>query len=179
VITINAPTAQAYLHPIVLTLDFAAVDPVTGTTPPFAPPSGVKVINATLDGAPVASGQKFDLYTMPLGSSHTLTVTAADYYGNTSTQSVTFNVTTTVQGLMISVNRFFQEGGIDNAGIRNSLLSQLSTAQAYLNQGKTKQAINALNAFMNLVQAQSGKHISKTAANLLLADAKWVIAHPK
>lgn len=177
-ITINAPTAQAYLHPNFLTLDFNAVDPATGTTPSFAPPSGVKAINATLDGAPVASGQKVDLYSLSLGS-HTLTVTAADYYSNTSTKSVTFNVTATVQSLVVSVNRFFQEGKIDNAGIRNSLLSQLDTAQAYLNQGMTKQAVNALNAFMNHIQAQSGKHINKDAANLLLTDAKWVIAYPK
>ena len=49
-----------------------------------------------------------------------------------------------VQSLKASVNRFYQEGKIDNAGIRDSLLDKLNTAQAYLNQGNIKAAKNAL-----------------------------------
>jgi 2',3'-cyclic-nucleotide 2'-phosphodiesterase (5'-nucleotidase family) len=178
VITINAPVAQAYLHPNFLTLGFSAVDGADGTTPSFAAPSGVKSITANLDGKAVKSGDVIDLYTLALGN-HTLTVIAADYYGNSTTQSVTFSVTATVQSLKASVNRFYQEGKIDNAGIRDSLLDKLNTAQAYLNQGNIKAAQNALQAFINAVQAQSGKHIKTSAANLLITDAKWVIANPK
>ena len=177
-ITINAPVAQSYLHPNFLTLDFSAVDGPDGTTPSFAAPSGVKSIQATLDTTPVVNGQKIDLYTLTLGN-HTLTVVATDFYGNTTTQSVTFSVTATVQSLKASVNRFYAEGKIDNADIRNSLLDKLNTAQAYLNKGNIKAAQNTLQAFINAVQAQRGKHITVYAADLLIADARWVIANPK
>jgi 2',3'-cyclic-nucleotide 2'-phosphodiesterase (5'-nucleotidase family) len=178
VITINAPTATSYLHPNFLTLDFSAVDGPDGTIPSFAAPSGVMSIQATLDDAPVTNGQKIDLYTLALGN-HTLTVSATDYYGNTATQSVTFSVTATIQSLVASVNRFYSEGKIDNAGIKSSLLDKLNTAQMYLDQGQVKAAINTLNAFINAVMAQSGKHISSDAASLLITDAQWVIAYPQ
>lgn len=178
VVTINAPAAQDYLHPDFLTLDFSAVDGEGGTTPSLAPVSGVKSIAATLDTAAVNSGDVVDLHTLTLGN-HTLTVTATDFYDNSTTQSVTFNVIATVQSLKASVNRLYAEGKIDRADIRDSLLDKLNTAQAYLNKGNIKAAINALNAFINQVKAQSGKHITKDAAAMLIIDAKWVIAHPK
>jgi hypothetical protein len=178
VVTINAPVAQTYLHPDFLTLDFSAVDGADGTTPSFAAPAGVMSIVAKLDGAVVTSGQKMDLLTLGLGD-HTLSVTATDYYGNATTQAVNFSVISTVQALKATVNRFYGEGKIDRADIQASLLKQLSDAQAYLDKGNVKAAKNALNAFINLVRAQSGKHISGDAASLLIGDAKYVIAHPK
>jgi 2',3'-cyclic-nucleotide 2'-phosphodiesterase (5'-nucleotidase family) len=178
VVTVNEPKAQDYLHPNFLTLDFSAVDGANGTTPSIAPPSGVKTIEAWLDQTPVTNGQKIDLYTLTLGS-HALKVTATDFYGNASTQTVTFNVIATVQSLKDSVNRFYTEGKIKDAGVRDSLLDKLNTAQMYLNSGNTKAAINSLNAFINQVNAQSGKKITKEAAALLIADAQYVIAHPK
>jgi hypothetical protein len=176
-ITINAPVAQPYLHPDFLTLDFSAVDGPNGTTPAFAAPSGVKNITADLDGKVVENGDVIDLHTLALGN-HTLTVVATDYYGNASTQSVTFSVTATIQGLKASVNRFYQEGKIDDASIRNSLLDKLNSAQSNLNQGNVKAARNALQALINSVQAQSGKHITVDTANLLITDARWVMANP-
>jgi hypothetical protein len=178
VITINAPQATAYPHPNLLTLDFGAVDGPDGTTPSLAAPSGVKSIQATLDGTPVTNGQVIDLYTLSLGS-HTLTVVAADFYGNTTTQSVTFSVTATLQSLKASVNRFYKEGKIGQRGIYVSLLVNLEIAQAALNRGKPKVAIGALEVFILQVQVQSGKHIKANAAKLLITDAKWVIANLK
>ncbi len=179
VITINAPSAQNYLQPDYLTLDFSAVDGTGGTTPNIAPASGVKGIVARIDGTTaVTNNQKVDLHTLAPGD-HTLRVTATDYYGNATVQSVTFSVIATVQTMNTSVNRLYTEGAINDASIRNSLLSKLNEAQTYLNKGNTKAAINTLNAFISSVKAQSGKHITKAAANLLIADANYVIAHPK
>jgi 2',3'-cyclic-nucleotide 2'-phosphodiesterase/3'-nucleotidase len=168
-ITINAPVVQAYLHTDLLTLDFSAVD---------VGPAGLKEIWAELDGVAVTNGQVIDLYKLMPGE-HILTVNAKDKAYNISTQSVTFSVTATVQSMIASVNRFYIEGLIDNAGIRNSLLVKLNTAQTNLNKDNIKAAKNALQAFINAVQAQSGKHITKQAADLLIADANWVIAHLK
>jgi hypothetical protein len=135
----------------------------------------VKSITADLDGMPVVNGQVIDLYTLSLGD-HTLTVTAEDYYGNTSTQSVTFSVTATIQSLMTSVKRFYSEGKIDAADVYQSLMDQLMAAAK---SKKIDTTTNILNAFINLVQAQSGKHITTDAASLLLTDAQWVISHLK
>ena len=57
-----------------------------------------------------------------------MTVTAADYYGNTDTKSVTFSVTATIQSLMAGVKRFYSEGKIDAADVYQSLMDQLRAA---------------------------------------------------
>jgi hypothetical protein len=131
-----------------------------------------------LDGVPVTNGQIIDLYTLPLGA-HTLTVNAVDNVGNQSSKSVTVNVTATLASLKASIARFYNEGKIDNQGIANSLTQKLENAQKDLDKGKIDTAINKLQAFINEVQAQSGKHITTEAADLLIADAQWVIAHLK
>ena len=164
-ITINSPTATTYLHPNSFTLDFGAVD---------VGPAGLKSVWADLDGVPVTNGQVIDLYTLSLGD-HTLTVYAVDKAYNEASQSVTFSVTANIQSLVDGLKRFYAEGKITNSGIYNSLLKKLTNAQASLKKGQTKTAINQLNAFINEVQAQSGKHINANAASLLIADARWVI----
>ncbi len=176
VITINVPAAQTYLHSDLLTLDFSAVDGPDGTTPSLAAPSGVKSIVADLDGDPVTNGQLIDLYTLAVGN-HTLTVVAADFYGNSTTQSVTFSVTINIQSLISSISRFLAAGKIDNAGIANSLTMKLQNAQKSLDNGQLKTAANQLNAFISEVQAQSGKHIDADAAALLISDAQWILMH--
>jgi 2',3'-cyclic-nucleotide 2'-phosphodiesterase (5'-nucleotidase family) len=166
VITITSPAAAAYLHPDYLTINFSAADAV----------SGVKKVWADLDGAPVSTGQVIDLHTLALGN-HVLTVNAVDRAGYPATASVSFSVNATVKSLTTSVNRLFKEGKITNDGNLNSLLVTLQHAQDALNSGKAKVAVNSLEAFINKVQAQSGKHVDAAAAALLIADARWVIAH--
>ena len=174
IVTINSPTAQAYLHPNFLTLDFSAVDGPDGTTPSSAAPSGVKSIQATLDSQPVTNGQVIDLHTLSLDN-HTLTVVAVDFYGNTATKSVTFSVTATIQSLIANVNRFYQEGKIDKSGIKDNLLDSLNSAQTQLDKGRMKAAINSMNDFIEDVNDRSGKHINADAATLLITDAIWVL----
>ncbi|MNR50004.1 hypothetical protein D3C85_1694650 [compost metagenome] len=60
------------------------------------------------------------------------------------------------------VQRFTEMKLIDNAGITTSLRSQL--------------AAGALAAFADHVKAQSGKHISREAAEYLLRDAGNLLA---
>ena len=61
------------------------MDGTDGTTPSFAAPSGVKTLVADSGWCASGNGQVIDLYTLSLGD-HTLTVTATDFYGNSSTQ---------------------------------------------------------------------------------------------
>ena len=75
------------------------------------------------------------------------------------------------------MKRFLDEGKIDNAGVYNALLSKLEAFEAGVGRGKNNSAANVLQAFINQVTAQSGKHITTEAAALLIADAEWIIAH--
>jgi hypothetical protein len=70
-----------YLTSGSLTIDYEATDV----------PSGVWGLVADMDGEPVTDGQVFDDLTQMAGF-HTVTVTAEDYAGNTTTASVTFSI---------------------------------------------------------------------------------------
>jgi len=163
-ITINLPTATSYLHPDFLTLDFNAVDEGL---------AGLQKVWADLDGAEVSNAQVIDLYTLALGD-HVLTVYAVDKAGNTSSQAMTFSVTATIQSLKSGVDRFYEEGKINSKGVYISLLSKLNAAAM---SKKPEMTSYLLNAFIYEVRAQSKRHIQKDAANLLIADAEWVITH--
>ncbi|MBW5447177.1 cellulase family glycosylhydrolase [Cohnella sp. CFH 77786] len=115
----------------------------------------------TLDGKAVQQGVAIQLYTLPLGS-HTFTVTASDLAGNISTKEIVFQITTSIQSLKDMVTSFKNAGWIDNAGIANSLQSKLNS--------------NALTALVNEVKAQSGKHISAEAADILIRDAQYLLS---
>lgn len=163
-IVIAAPQAKTYLHPHYLRLEFMAVD--WG--------AGVQNVAGKLDGVSVANRQLIDLYTLALGN-HTLVVTATDKLGNQSTKSVTFKVSATIQSLMTSVNRFYAEHKIKSARLVSTLLGKLQKAQLYLNRGKTNQAKQQLQSFIQQVQSESGKGITTDAAQKLIADAQFVI----
>jgi len=173
VVTVNAPAAGSYLHSDFLTLDFNAVDGADGTTPSIAPPSGVKTIDALLDGAPVVNGQKIDLFTLALGG-HELRVTATDFYGNASTQIISFDVKATVESLQASVTRLYQEGRIKNKGIYLELQEKLKLAAKSTRPENTSYW---LKAFIMDVHLFSGKHLSRSDANMLITDAQYAIAH--
>lgn len=70
-----------YLTSGSLTIDYEATDV----------PSGVWGLVADMDGQPVTDGQVFDDLTQMAGF-HTVTVTAEDFAGNTTTISVTFSI---------------------------------------------------------------------------------------
>jgi 2',3'-cyclic-nucleotide 2'-phosphodiesterase (5'-nucleotidase family) len=86
-----------------------------------------------------------------------------------------FTIQPTIQSTIDAVNLFYELGEIDNHGVVNSLLAKLEGAQAALDKGNTRAAINKLEAFINEVEAQSGAHITPSAVNVLLIDANWVI----
>ena len=164
VITINVPEAKTYLNGDSITLDFFATDDI----------AGVKSVTATLDGASVTNGQVIDLYTYLPGSTHTLVVTATDKAYNTSSESVTFTVGTSVQSMMSVLTSLYNDGEVSSADVYNGLMDKLQSAAKAK---KATTAINVLNAFINQVNAQKGKAITPEAADLLIANAEWAIAH--
>lgn len=98
---------------------------------------------------------------------------------NVSSATVTFTVEATIDSLIPGLDRLYAEGKITNQGIYNSLRKKLQGALEAFEKRQGVVTINKLEAFINEVRAQSGKHITAEAADLLIADAQWVINYPK
>ncbi|MFA4828513.1 MAG: NosD domain-containing protein [Thermodesulfovibrionales bacterium] len=81
----------------------------------------------------------------------------------------------TMESLMILIQQLLQSGGIDNAGIANSLLSKVSNAIEAENSGNEQASDNIMQAFINQVSAQAGQHISQDAAAILMNAAAYII----
>lgn len=84
----------------------------------------------------------------------------------------------TVASLEQCVEHAAEMGAIDNAGVANSLLAKLNTAQAFVarnNPNGTWTAINVLGAFIGEVRAQAGKHIEAQHAEHMAMHAQMVI----
>jgi len=179
VITITQPASGNYTHSSTLTLNYKVTDgPASG----LGAGSGVASVTPTMDGATslaghgLASGQAINLLTeMTLGP-HTFNVNAVDNVGHASSQAVTFSVIVTPDSIIADVNEFFADGKItqDHA---QSMLAKLQAAKDARARGDCTAASNIYNAFINEVQAQSGKHIDPTAATIMIGDAQYLIAN--
>jgi hypothetical protein len=171
VISIVQPTATEYTHSETLVLDYTVTDGG----------SGVDTVSPTMDGSPMLdghgldSGQAIDLLTeLPLGA-HTFEIDADDNVGNASpTESVTFTIIVTPESIIEAVNKFKDSGDI-KPQLVNALLSKLRNAAKKFEDGKCKPSGNKYGAFINQVQAQSGKGITPFAAEILIADAEYLI----
>lgn len=82
----------------------------------------------------------------------------------------------TIQSLRDCVIHADAVGHIDNGGVTKSLLAKLDAAQSALDAGQADVAINQLNAFINAVEAQAGKHIAEPHASHMIGHAQQVIA---
>ncbi len=175
VITINQPTATAYVHSATLTLDYSVTDGAG---------SGVGAVTPLLDGAAtlaghgLASGQVIHLLTELALGAHTFTVGASDHLGNASTPvAVTFTIIVTPDSIKDDVTQFFADGKIRNQGLENSLLAKLDAAAAARARGNCNAAGNIYAAFIHELMAQSGKGVDATAAAIMIADAQYLIDH--
>jgi len=73
------------------------------------------------------------------------------------------------------VNTFASSGEIRATAVR-SLLAKLEDAKRLISAGDRPAALQKLTDFKNHVAAQTGQSISPSAAQLLIADADFVIA---
>src|SRR5262249_15990811 len=123
-------------------------------------------------------------YNEPVSSTLTIslapTITAGSYTPTVTRTSAllvhavlaTITVTPTAAGITKVIADFVGTGDIDNSGISNSLTQKLSTAQRHISAGDKKTAVNILGAVLNELQAQSGKHITASAASALTSDTQ-------
>lgn len=99
--------------------------------------------------------------------SPTSTQTLDIQYVSSTGATSTVTILATFQSTLADIQNSLQLGLIDNPGIANSLSQKIQAAQ-----GATAPARNnVLSAFINEVNAQSGKHITGMAPQVLLQDA--------
>jgi hypothetical protein len=105
-------------------------------------------------------------------------VTVKNPDGNES-DGIKFYVISTVawvDTLIACKHRAFDRGWIDDAGVANSLDQKLENARKLLQQGNNKSAKNVLEAFVNELEAQKGKHVSAEAYALLKPNVAYLIS---
>ena len=82
---------------------------------------------------------------------------------------------TNIGELQLCVNHAAQKGHIDSAGTLRALLAKLDAADRAYDRGQARVAVNNLQAFIYLVEAQSGKHIDPNHASHMINHAQLVI----
>jgi hypothetical protein len=163
VLTLSSPVSTEYLHTASVQVSFAATDAL----------SGLLSAVGTLDGVAVTNGGAIQMLALGLGT-HIFEVAASDRAGNTSSTGAGFTVVATIDSLIGAVDAFVSAGQID-ASVGRSLVSKLGEAKQALTRGNLTAAGNKLTDFKSQVLAKSGKGIGPGAAQLLIADADYVI----
>jgi hypothetical protein len=174
IITIVQPTASEYTHSAVLTLDYSATDGAG---------SGVASLTATLDGSSTLAGHGLDdgqainlLFELALGE-HTFVVNSEDRVENGSMESVTFSIVVTPESIKEDVQIFLDAGMIKDPGTATALLAKLNEAAIAYAAGDCARAASLYQAFINMLEAQSGIHVDPIAVQIMIADAEYLIAN--
>jgi hypothetical protein len=148
--------------------------PVTLAIP--TPPTGIKVSFSPNPVTPPFNGSVSSTLKVTLGP----TVTAGSYTpiveGTSSSlmHSIAANIVVkaTAAGITNVIADFVGTGDIDNHGVSNSLTKKLSAAQTAIGAGDKQTAVSILDALLNELRAQSGKHITPSAAAVLMTDTQ-------
>jgi len=173
VATVAQPTSTQYVHSATLTLSYGVSD---------GNGSGVKSVTPKMDGATMlsghglASGQTINLLTEMLLGTHTFEVDSLDNVSNAGITSVMFSIIVTADSIKDDVRQFLATGKI-TVDSGNSLLRLLNAAASSRAGGNCTAAGQTYAAFVNEVSALSGKKIDATAAQIMISDAQYLIAH--
>jgi hypothetical protein len=170
-IAIAQPQPIAYTHSDTLVLDYTVADACTGVDS-FTPRLDGA---ATVGGHGLQNGQPIHLLTELALGQHTFTVNAVDRQGNPSSAAVTFSIVVTPESLEEDVRQLAASGAITNPS--QSLLGKLAAAARQYHDQNCGAASNLYQAFLQEVQAQRGKSIDPGAADVLTADAQFLIDH--
>jgi hypothetical protein len=166
VVAISSPQGRPYDNTEPLSIRWTALDSL----------SGIAATQGTLDGVTVANGGAVDLLLLGAGP-HTVVASAVDKADNVGRAQVTFAVGVDIDGLIAATEHVCELGWIEPWGVCNSLLAKLRAAKKAMERGAIGPATNQLNAFLNELDAQKGKHVSIAAYGLLRVDAIFVRDH--
>jgi hypothetical protein len=131
----------------------------------------------TVAGQGLQSGQMINLLTALSLGQHTFSISAVDNAGNAGSKSVTFSIIVTPASIEADVNQFLASGAINSSGLAKALLSQLNAAAAARAGGNCATAASIYQSFIEVLEAQSGKGVTGTAAAIMIADAQYLITH--
>lgn len=161
-LSVGSPGAGNYLHSDIIVLNFSGTDGL----------SGVSSLNATIDGIQVENAQVFDMLGLPAGS-HVFSVRASDAAGNAASGSVSFRVISNIDSLAGLTGRAVGEGWISSGDTAGSLMSKLASAKQKIEAGQKEKASNMIKAYINEVEAQTGKNITPEGARILTTEAAY------
>ena len=167
---------------------FVETGTVSGTVTDSSTGTPIAGATVTADGNPAITDTNGE-YSIPdlIPGDYTVEASAAGYHVVSKSATVAAGETTiidfqleplpevTIDTLIAQVEDFYEQGEIDEAGIRDSLIDKLTAAKAQIEKGKTATAKNILGALINHLEAQSGKHISTMAAGILIQNAQFLI----
>jgi hypothetical protein len=129
----------------------------------------------TVGGHGLQNGQPIHLLTELTLGEHRFTVNAVDRQGNPGSAAVTFSIVVTPESLEEDVRQLAASGAITHPS--QSLLGKLEAALRQYHDPNCGAASHIYQAFLHEVQAQRGKSIDPLAADVLTADAQFLIAH--
>jgi len=172
-IGIVEPRPVAYTHSQTITLDYTVADGCTGVDSSTPLLDGA----STVGGHGLPDGQAIHLLTELALGPHVFSIAATDIEGNASSASVTFTIIVTAASIQEDVSQFVALGAITPSSAGQLLLGKLAAAAAARARGNCGAANNQYEAFINAVRAQTGRGINPTAAAILIADARFLIAH--
>jgi len=177
VTTISAPVAKQYLHSDTFTISYIVND---GTG------SGVKSAIPDIDGQTtlfdgtthytVANGLMVRLLTELTVGTHTFNVNSLDNVDNADAATTTFSIIVTAQSIIAEV-KYFRSIGAITQDEATSLIQKLNAAAAYRAKHNCKDANAVYYNFIKELRAQTGKKVTAQAANILITDAQYLIAH--
>ena len=154
----------AYLGPVTITLSATAFG---GTT--------VAQTYYQVDSGPAQT------YSAPFQVSgdgiHAVRYWSTDSSGAYETpRTTTFEIVTTIDGLIATLQAASATGGISKSGVVKSFQAKLDAAKSAIARGQSKTAVNTLQAFLSEVEAQRGKAVLEGTYQLLRARTLVVIA---
>jgi hypothetical protein len=135
--------------------------------------SGLLSVELTLDGTPVDRSPAC-LWSLPLGE-HELMARAVDRAGNEAFAYATF-VTDTSLASLIELKHVFLDMGWISVGMGKGLDAKLDAAARAAERGNTNAWEAGIEAFLNELSAQTGKHVSSEASQILMRDAEHLLA---
>jgi hypothetical protein len=83
----------------------------------------------------------------------------------------------TADSIRAEVRSALVSGAIDNGGVGAALLAQLNAAAAARINGQCTTAASIYTAFIDAVNAQSGKHVAAATAAQLVSEAQFLVAN--
>jgi len=122
--------------------------------------SGIAAATCNLDQVPA--------YELGLGE-HTFSASATDHAGHVTSASITAIITVNYDSLARLAGMWFEESG--HGDVAASLIEKLDAAKDSASRGNSKAKEGQLGAFVNQVNAQSGKAITAKQADVLISFA--------